>query len=102
MVYYEVQGNIPGILVYLLAINENIDKMLIAVNESTGMLKKHMNRAPWAIEKVQETVLCERGQRKIKVLSEEETKKVLEEESCNFNKIDLVYNLVSPSTKCLH
>ena len=64
MVYYEVQRNIPGILQYLLSVNENIDKMLTAVNETRGLLKKHINRAPWAIEKVQEAVLCKRGKGK--------------------------------------
>ena len=71
--------------------------MQTASNETRGMLKRHINRAPWAIEKVQETVLCERRERKIKVLKKEQTEIVLEEDSC---KIDLVYNLDSSLTKC--
>ena len=55
--------------------------------------------ASWAIEKVQETFLFKRGEGKINVLSKEETKRVLEEESCNFNRINLVHNLDICSTK---
>ena len=64
------------------------------------MFKKHMNKAPWAIEKLQETFLCEREEGKIKFLRKEETKRVLERKSCTLSRIDLVYNFDSHSTKC--
>ena len=59
-----------------------------------------MNRALWAIEKLQETFLCEREEGTIKFLRKEETKIVLEKESCTLTGIDLEYNLDSHSTKC--
>ena len=46
--------------------------MQTAVN---ACLKRHMNRTSLAVEKVQETFLCEKGEGKIKVLSKEETKR---------------------------
>ena len=63
------------------------------------MFKKHIKKAPSETEKVQETYLCERVEEKIKVLSKEEIWRVLEKESCNLNRIDLVYNIDSFSTK---
>ena len=59
-----------------------------------------MHRTFLAVEKVQETFLFEKGEGKIKVLSKIETERVLERESCKFNRNDLVHNFDSPSTKC--
>ena len=56
-----------------------------------------MNRTPQAVKTVQETFFCEEGEGKTKVLSKEETKRMLERKTCNFERIDLVQN--SPSTK---
>ena len=64
------------------------------------MFKRQLNRAPWAIEKLQETLLWEREEEQIKFLRKEETDRVFEEESCTFSRIDLLYNLDSHSTKC--
>ena len=55
--------------------------MQTLVNKTRGMFKRHMDRAPWAIEKVQKTFLCEREEEKIKVLKKYEHKTVLREES---------------------
>ena len=41
-----------------------------AVNKKMNMFKRHIVRARWAIEKVQETFLCEKQKRKIKVTIE--------------------------------
>ena len=64
------------------------------------MFNRHMNITPLAVEKVQETFLCEKGEDEIRVLSKEETKRVLERKTCNFDRNDLVQNFDSPSTKC--
>ena len=47
-----------------------------------------------------ETYLCDRGEGKIKVLSKEETKRLLKGKRSNFNRIDLQYNLNALSNKC--
>ena len=39
-----------------------------------------MNKAPWVIEKLQETFLCKRKEGKIMFLRKKETRRVLEEE----------------------
>ena len=59
-----------------------------------------MNRIPLVVDKVQETFLCENGVGEIEVLSNEDPKKVLKRESCNFNRNDLIHKFDSPSTKC--
>ena len=51
--------------------------MQTSVNKTRGMFKRHINGAPWATEKVQKTFLCEFGEGKIKVLSEEQITTVL-------------------------
>ena len=84
---------------YLFPINVNRNRKKTAVCVTKGMFKKHMNRAPWAIEKLQET-LCEKEEGKIKFMRKEETKKVFKKKSCTLSSIDLVYNLDSHSTKC--
>ena len=70
--------------------------MQTAVNESKSMFRRNMNRTHWAIEKVQ---VRKKGKVKINVLSKKQTKRVLQEKSCNFNRIDLVNNLHSPFIK---
>ena len=64
--------------------------MQTAVNKTKNMFKRHMNRAPWAIEKVPETFLREKRKGKIKVLSKKDTKKVLEVTTCNSNRFDFL------------
>ena len=64
------------------------------------MFNQHMNITPLAVEKVQETFLCEKIEDEIKILSKEETKRVLERKTCNLDRNDLVQNFDSPPTKC--
>ena len=52
LVYDEDQIIIPGIYKHLFSINENLNRMQTAVNETRGVFKPHMNRAHCAIKKV--------------------------------------------------
>ena len=73
MVQYEVKMKIPGIFKYLFHVNGNIYRMQTAVNETVVMFRSHMNRAPWAIEKVQKTFLCDREEVKIEVPNKDDS-----------------------------
>ena len=100
LVYYNVLMKNPGTLKFMFPIKENRTRLKQAIQETRGMFIRHKNKAPWAIDSVQETFLREKGEGKIKVLTPEETKEILETKSCNFPRIDIVYNLDSPSTRC--
>ena len=89
----------PGTSKFMFPIQSNRDRLRLAIQETRGMFVRHKNKAPWAIDSVQETFLREKGEGKIKVLSPEETEEILETKSCNFPRIDIVYNLDSPSTR---
>ena len=75
------------ILKYLFPRNENMNRKMTAVYETKGIFKRHMDRAPWAIETLQETFFCEREEGKIKFLIKEATKRVLEKVSCTLRMI---------------
>ena len=67
MLQYEVKMKISGILKYLFPITVNIYKMQSTVNETGCLFENRMKRAPWVIEKVQWTFLCDREEEKTTV-----------------------------------
>ena len=74
--------------------------MQTALNETRDMLKTHINRAPCAIKKVQETFLYKKGEEMVKILSKRDTKRMLKKESRTFNRIELLFNLDYRSIEC--
>ena len=71
----------------------------MALAETAAMLKWHYAKAQRAVNKVDETIQTEKLEGKIRVLSEKELEKVMKEENVAFSRLDLVFNLDSPSSK---
>ena len=66
------------------------------------MLRKHSREASWAITQANNTILEELREAKVRRLSEDELNKLMVTENLNWPRMDLVFNLDSPSTKvCL-
>ena len=86
----------------LFPINTNKAWFNAAIIQTAGMLCKHSRKATWAITQANGTVLEELREAKARHQSQDELDKLMVTENLNWPRMDLVFNLDSPSTKvCL-
>ena len=63
------------------------------------MVKKHAKKAAWAVTQANATVLEELRDAKVRKFSQAELDRLMVTENLNWPRMDLVFNLDSPSTK---
>ena len=63
------------------------------------MLRRHCKKAPWAVLQADKTMLHGIREAKMKRVSEAELGQLMVSENHNWPRMDLVFNLDSPSTK---